>query len=336
MSTTNQATTNPPPTTPTPANQSNANLVPANQAATNQSAQSSASQTSGTVASPAQSFPPATTVNQQVKLLRKKNCIINDESFCKKVLSEVTYFQLCAYLPFLNSNGTYQKTVFEVIYHIFLFDQKLRHILFEIIETIELYLRRQISDYHVQKYGPLGYLNAANFSANHDHVLFLQNVQEFINRSSSSPEIRHQLASYGGNLPLWAFFDITTLGALAKFYADLDIVDQRAIALKLYNCSPRQLRSWFKCCSDLRNRCAHASRLYFKNLSNIPLPGPGMQANGSTLYDGILLLKRLYPDVDLWNAKGFLPIATLVEENRQYITLSHIGFPNNWLDSLHN
>ncbi len=318
MSTTNQATTNPPPTTPTPANQSNANLVPANQAATNQSAQSSASQTSGTVASPAQSFPPATTVNQQVKLLRKKNCIINDENFCKKVLSEVTYFQLCAYLlPFLNSNGTYQKTVFEVIYHIFLFDQKLRHILFEIIETIELYLRRQISDYHVQKYGPLGYLNAANFSANHDHVLFLQNVQEFINRSSSSPEIRHQLASYGGNLPLWAFFDITTLGALAKFYADLDIVDQRAIALKLYNCSPRQLRSWFKCCSDLRNRCAHASRLYFKNLSNIPLPGPGMQANGSTLYDGILLLKRLYPDVDLWNAKGFLPIATLVEENNE-------------------
>lgn len=49
---------------------------------------------------------------------------------------------------------------------------------------------------------------------------------------------------------------------LSYFYKDMLTEDKKAIAEEL-GTKPRLLESWLRCLTDLRNKCAHYSRLYY-------------------------------------------------------------------------
>lgn len=75
---------------------------------------------------------PATTFDEQIDLLRQRNCLINDEAFCKQVLRQINYYRFSAYfLPFRTKNGSYlEGTNFRRVYRIYEFDGKMRQVLF--------------------------------------------------------------------------------------------------------------------------------------------------------------------------------------------------------------
>ena len=52
------------------------------------------------------------------------------------------------------------------------------------------------------------------------------------------------------------------------------------------------------------------------------------------LFSQILMLKYLYPDKSKWNSSVYISIETLVDEYLPYISLKHIGFPENWKELL--
>ncbi|NMX12571.1 Abi family protein [Mobiluncus mulieris] len=52
-------------------------------------------------------------------------------------------------------------------------------------------------------------------------------------------------------------------GMLSFTYADLKRQDRKRIARAAFNTGDQQLESWLRAFTELRNKCAHYTRLYF-------------------------------------------------------------------------
>lgn len=109
----------------------------------------------------------------------------------------------------------------------------------------------------------------------------------------------------------------------------------KILAHDLFKTTYNNVSKWLRCLTDLRNYCAHYSRLYYNLFPAIP---PTPKGFSYTLYkrifDYILVLKFLYFDPVRWSNIFILELEVLIEEYSDCISLSHIGFPENWLQIL--
>ena len=274
----------------------------------------------------------ATTYEEQLEILEQRGIVVNDENACKKILENINYYRLLAYLlPFKIDDQHYQAgTEFLRVHRIYEFDRKLRRVLFSALEDVEISLRAKFSYYHAHKYGPTGYLDPANFSEKHDPVKFKDQIDREVYNNRSVPFVKHHIDNYGGIFPLWAMTELFTFGMLSRFYADMTTADQKYLARRVYNSTHSNIRSWLRCCSDLRNICAHYGRLYFRVFSAIPAGFSLPQAVSSRLWGAVLALRGLYMDTHKWNAEAVPAISALIEEYRNAIDLHHLAFPPDW------
>jgi abortive infection bacteriophage resistance protein len=91
------------------------------------------------------------------------------------------------------------------------------------------------------------------------------------------------------------------------------------------------MRSWLRCCSELRNICAHYGRLYYRIFPSKPSTPSGFPyILQRKLFDEIIILKLLYPDMHEWDNKISFSISNLINEYEDAIDLVHIGFPSEW------
>lgn len=276
------------------------------------------------------------TYNEQLAILQSRGIIVHDPERCKQILSSVNYYRLSAYfLPFKQPDGSYRSgTSFLRAYKIYEFDRKLRNILFTVIEEIEIFLRARLAYFHAHKYGATGYLNSGNFSPKHDSKKFKKQLDREIENNKNTLIVRHHKAVYGGVFPIWAITELFTFGTLSKFYADLTTTDQKYLARTLYKTSHTNLRSWLRCCTDIRNICAHYGRLYFRVFKALPAGFEIKAREQSRLWGAILVLKSLFPDRQKWNNEVLTALEALIEEYSIDIDLYHIAFPKDWLDQL--
>jgi len=265
--------------------------------------------------------------------LRENGCIVTDEVFCEKVLSRISYYRLSAYfLTFKMKDGKYSSgTEFNKIFRLYEFDRKLRNLLFSTIEELEVYLRAQLSYYHSQKYGPIGYLDSINFNSRHDHVYFLSQINSLIKSNNKTPFVRHHIKKYSGQFPLWVIAELFTFGMLSYFYADMITADQKRLARSVFHSSVQNIKSWLYCCTNLRNICAHSRRLYNNVFSVIPANIPAVNKQSERrLFASIMAVREMYSDVDKWNNELLIAISALIDEYRDTVQLRYMGFPTNW------
>jgi abortive infection bacteriophage resistance protein len=281
---------------------------------------------------------PFQNYNDQLTTLQNRGCQIDDPALAISVLTHISYYRLSAYfLPFKDKSGNYKAgTNFTTIYHTYEFDRKLRNILFAALARIEVLLRSQISYYHTERYGPLGYLDSANFSSKgHNHTHFLQHISDEISKNAKIPFVKHHIVSYSGQFPLWVMTELFTLGMLSRFYADLLTHDQKMLAKKLCTQSNAKLKTWLRCCTDLRNICAHHGRIYYRLFSAAPAGiSTSDPLDERRLFAMLLVLKQLYPDKIEWNSEVCAAFDGLISEYKADINLQYIGFPLNWLAEL--
>lgn len=278
----------------------------------------------------------ATTYEEQLEILRNRGAIIIDDAFCRQKLAEINYYRLTAYfLPFRQEDGSYvEGTSFHKVYRIYEFDRKLRRILFAAVEEVEIYLRAKLAYLHAQKYGPLGYLDAGNFSLRHQSDKFYENIEREIQNNSKALFVKHHVTKYNGKFPVWVIVELFTLGMLSRFYADMITVDKKELAKSLYSTTPKNLISWLRCVTDLRNICAHYGRLYYRIFTASPAGFNMPESSKRRLWGTLLTLKELYPEKEKWNSETLEAIMALVEEYCGDIDLYHIAFPADWKDQL--
>lgn len=277
------------------------------------------------------------TIKAQIEKLKSRGCVIDDEERAKFVLSNINYYRLVHYFSvFLDKNGSYKDgTTFEKVMRVYDFDRLLRSLLLTALEEVEISMRAHVSNYHALKYGALGYLNESTFDFHHNHKYFISKIDRLVETNTGEAMVSHHMKKYGGSFPLWVIMELFSFGMLNTFYADLKTDDKKAIADEAFDVSYRCVEDWLYCLSDLRNACAHYNRLYANVLENIPKqPGDYHRPLTNSVYDHILILKRLYPRDDAWRTTFLMRLEMLLMEYADVVELEHIGFPDDWREEL--
>ncbi|MCR4615508.1 MAG: Abi family protein [Clostridiales bacterium] len=278
-----------------------------------------------------------TTVDEQLQKLKDRGCIIADETFAKRKLQQINYYRLTAYfLPFRVGNDKYKEgTSFDTVYRIYEFDRKLRILIFGAVEEVELMLRTQLSYYHGLKYGALGYMDAENFNNWHNVERFEEHIQKAIDQNQEQPFVKHHIEKYNSQFPIWVIIELFTMGELSFFFSDMLKADKKKIAKTLFGTTDRNVSSWLLCLTNLRNYCAHYTRLYYTKFGTVPATPNGFSYTlHDRIFDYLLVLKFLYPDFEMWNNIFLTHLKSLIEEYSSVIEMEHIGFPENWEDLL--
>lgn len=90
---------------------------------------------------------PAFTITEQIQRLENRGLIIPDKAQAENHLSHKNYYRLRAYwLPFEANLTTHQfqpGTTFDDVINLYQFDQSLRRIILNAVETIEISFRSQ-------------------------------------------------------------------------------------------------------------------------------------------------------------------------------------------------
>lgn len=283
---------------------------------------------------------PPLKYEEQLEKLKKRGCIINDDKKCISILKSINYYRLSAYfLPFKLDDGNYEEGLsFERVFSIYEFDRKLHGILFNALEETEIFLRSKIAYFHAHKYGALGYMDKANFSVKAElHENFIENFKREIDKNKNILFVKHHIDKYGGEFPIWAASEMFTFGMLSKFFANMTWQDRENLSNDIYKTKIKYVGSWLRCCTDLRNICAHYGRLYFRTFSAAPSGIDNLEEKSKRkLFGAILSLKKLYPFKDKWDNETLKKLMSLVDEHKSDIDLEHIGFSYNWIEELKN
>ncbi|WP_131782772.1 Abi family protein [Legionella gresilensis] len=222
---------------------------------------------------------PTLNIQEQLEKLKKCGLIIKDENTALETLSNINYYRLSAYwLPFKKrdnygnlSNQFQDNTSFESILELYEFDRKLRLLIMDALERIEISIKTHITYHLANQYGPFALNNSENFHSKFSYNSWLFQIQDEIKRSKE-PFVEHYKNKYEDfpSLPIWMVTETTSFGSISFLYKGLKNEDKRAISKKYYNLHPKTLTNFLHFLTYVRNICAHHSRLWNKELAIRP------------------------------------------------------------------
>lgn len=216
---------------------------------------------------------PYKSVSEQLDRLEAKSMVIDvSQEKAVRVLAAITYYRFSGYaLPFLDSvNGQYTDGLkFSDVTRLYKFDSALREKLAVALGAVEVTLRTIVANEFSAKYGPLGYLDGANFALPDQHSVTLAKIEgEF--RRSKQPCAEHFRSAYD-HPPLWALADVMTFGSMSMLLKEMMRTDQNAISTH-YGMRGDFLASYMQHATVLRNLCAHHCRVFDFPYSNLRAP----------------------------------------------------------------
>lgn len=272
-----------------------------------------------------------TTFEEQVKILESRNMIIADRKEAAEILSRVNYYRLSAYMLTFKSGNVFENgTTFTGVYELYEFDKRLRSICLNVLESIEIAFRTQISYTLSHKYGPMCYCNPEIFSNEQLHARLLEELKSAIDKSHEQ-FIDHHKNNYDSQFPIWVVTEVVSFSQLSRLYSLLENKDKKEIADTYYKIPYTYLQSWIRSVSVLRNICAHYGRLYNKTISIKPKLFKQDKDKGvmdHTVFGLIYTMGIINKDQAQW-ARFIEDLRSLIEEY-DLVELSKIGFPDNW------
>lgn len=280
---------------------------------------------------------PPLNVSDQIELLKKRGLVIADEARATRVLQHINYYRLRAYwLPFeapeaqrLVAGAHLFKagTDFDRIVSAYVFDRRLRVLLLEAIERVEIALRTHWAQILAESYGAHAYLAPDLFNKTHIYEACLSSLDEELDRSKET-FVQHYKSKYTkpSRPPIWAVCELLTLGQLSKWLGNIKRrQDRQAIAARL-GLDEVVVCAFAHHLTHVRNLCAHHSRVWNRKLTfTMTLPKrPAALANqfnpteDRRIYNTLVMLvwcvKIISPDTT-WPArvKTLLSTCTAVE-----------------------
>lgn len=218
------------------------------------------------------------TIDEHIEQLKKRGLIINDKDLAKHYLSHVSYYRLAGYWWPMQSDKEHHvfkpNSIFEDVVALYNFDRELRILLFDVIEKIEISLRTKMIFHLSNEFDPWWFQNIELFKDSRALITTLNNIKEEVDRSKDI-FIREHKKKYKKDLrfpPAWKTLELTSFGSLSKLYGNLknDIKSKDIIAKELGAVNHTYLPSWLQSIAQLRNYCAHHSRLWNRNLPGAP------------------------------------------------------------------
>lgn len=297
---------------------------------------------------------PYTSATDIVKLVKNRGLIVEDVTYAKEWIEKVGYYRLKGYgLHFRlhETNGKLSEnyrpgTRFDSIIELYEFDRHLRLLVLDAIERIEVAFRTRVNETMASRHGSHWFMNPDRFSDKRDkttghlifnHADFLSKTLEEARRNKESLSIRHYFATYSDPPlpPCWMLGEVLSMGNWSKAFGMLaDRADQKPVA-EAFHTSPPELISWIHALTNLRNTCAHHSRLWDRRFNTCP----SMKGNLKSVIDSndrlfaqiatvIYCLRSVEPK------SGWLSRITDLFQKHPVLSLAPMGFPNDWLARL--
>lgn len=280
----------------------------------------------------------------QLVLLQQRGMLIEDQARAEHYLRFIGYYRLSGYwFPFQYRDGSADHdsfrpgTNFETILDRYVFDRRLRLLIMDAVERIEVAARTTISNTLSERVGPHWYLDPAQFNPAFKHADFIRRVRRDIGICPSTPHkqpefIRHYLQKYDQppEPPSWMIFEQLPFGTVSIVFKNLIESDKKLIS-KDFDLPRDRLQSWLHASSHLRNLCAHHSRVWNREYGvtpSVPRRERGHIIQRKRFYNHAVaiqtLLKRISGDSHWADRLQNLLV------NHPNIPIDSMGFPDNW------
>lgn len=309
-----------------------------------------------------------TTLEEQLRHLSERGMVI-DEDLALRWLSNVSYYRLSGYWYSYRVllEGTDPKkpvrsdkfesgTSFAEVAALYEFDRKLRTLVHDGIERIEIALRARIGEW-VVSHGASEYRNAALFRPEFNHEEWLDKVNKRIERArKNNPAIKHYCEHYV-DYPFWVVAEVIDFSDISKLFNALPISAQHSISRSFIKVNTDELTSkqkniyyqqeplarWCQQLTVVRNTCAHHSRLFNRHFTPAstnafrtnPLLASLPEGESYKLYGTLLImafmLRKISPGTTWINKitmlirNGFIPLSLR--------SVAEMGFPDKWEDN---
>lgn len=215
---------------------------------------------------------PPLTLQQQVALLVARG-MAGDPALMLQRLSVVNYYRLSGYWhPFKQSDSSFHPgTNFDAVWRRYVFDRKLRLLVIDAIERIEVTVRTQLAYLHALTSGdPFAYAvdQAALPGLNQDdRDRFLYDLQHETSASKETfaEHFRNRYGDQHAHMPVWMAAEVMTFGCMLTFYRGSPPQIKKDIAA-VFGVHDVVLSSWLFALNVVRNVCAHHGRLWNREL----------------------------------------------------------------------
>lgn len=280
-----------------------------------------------------------------VSLLKSRGLHIDNDGKVENYLQNIGYFRLSAYCyPLLQipKNNHYYKegSSFTQVLNLYRFDRKLRLLVFNEIEKIEVAIRSIVINTACEHFGDIFWItDPSRFSNPRYFSKFISDIQSDINNSSED-FIIHFSAKYSNPFPpAWSIAEILSLGGICHIYKNLKDNSLKKKIAKAFGLQPIIFESWILTLAGLRNICCHHGRLWNRILKLRPtIPNKINHkwiANAATIdvqrvYFRLCIIKYLLISVSPNNSFKEKLIALL--SKYPSVDIAAMGFPANWQD----
>jgi abortive infection bacteriophage resistance protein len=277
---------------------------------------------------------PPLSISEQIVLLKSRGLVVEDEEKLRYYLENISYYHLSIYFKYFQIKDDFQKgTNFEDVLRIYVFDNKLRFLLLELLERIENSFKcRMAYELSIATKDSHCLLNKELFISESTFKESLNIITEEFKKSREI-SIIHYKETYKEPFlpPIWILIEILSFGQSVKISKLLKREYKNKISRTLED-DEQFIMSWMHCLSVLRNNCAHYSRLWNRDLTLTPKSNhktfekyfvPGTKRIFNYLVVLQILLRKINP-ASSWLGK----LKELVEGHK--IEVLQMGFPEDW------
>lgn len=278
---------------------------------------------------------PAKSPADLVQQLKQRGLIIADETRAERYIDNIGYYRLSAYMyPFLSAPKTAHQfktgVTFDRVLRLYRFDKKLRVLLFNEIEKIEVAFRAAVVNTITDRTGDIFWMTNPAYVNSSTSSLIQREYSH-----STEDFIEHFKRTYSDPYPpAWILSEILPFGNITWIFRNLSNSNKKAVAKKFYLHAP-VLESWMNIVTLTRNSCCHHARVWNKVNSIIPNDMSGMTRPWITTstdkrktYYNICIIKYFLDIISPNNdfKKKLLTLFLAFPE----IDLNAMGFNANW------
>ena len=284
--------------------------------------------------------------------LQSRRMVMDDSDHAADCLRRIGYYRLSGYWrPFRAGRPDEPKeffpdTDFSKVLALYLFDKRLRLVLLDALERIEIAFRSEIA-YHIGSKDRLAHQNKVllNPKAAEKHYdKWLAECNREV-RKSNEPFVQHHRVYYDDEIPIWVATELWSFGKLSKFYSMMRGDDQKAVSSRFGVENVNLMERWLYAMAFVRNIAAHHKRLWNRGaIGRLSPKGafPGAH-NPPVLPDG-RSYNRVYPVLCaiVFLVRQITPGSRWPHRLREMLLelnpktgrdLSEMGFPPDWAQS---
>lgn len=162
-------------------------------------------------------------------------------------------------------------TSFDDVFTLYIFDKRLRLLLLDAIERIEVNIKTTLA--HVLgKHNPVAYLDPSfimpKFTApqNKAWQKWSDRQEKELNRCKEDSIVWHR--NIARQIPIWVAIEAWSFGTLSQYYGLLKASYKNQIAKEIGLSNASVLGHWLQVINAFRNRCAHHTRVWNQTIAS--------------------------------------------------------------------